>query len=70
MDLQNIIRSTMNSSHEERPTVDELLHLPRVQAILQRRHRLKSLKRLNVSVAFTMLFIFILTFHSCSQLGK
>lgn len=35
----------MNSSFQERPTVDELLHLPRVQTILKTRHRLKPLKR-------------------------
>lgn len=48
-ELQQVIRSSMNSAYEDRPNIDTLLMTPKVQAILAQRKRFLPLKRIAVS---------------------
>lgn len=49
-ELQQVIRSSMNSVYTERPNIDTLLLTPKVQSILAQRKRFSPLKRIAVSM--------------------
>lgn len=48
-ELQQVIRSSMNSAYKDRPNIDTLLMTPKVQEILAQRKRFLPLKRIAVS---------------------